>query len=44
MRFTLAASSRLTQCRRFEGAPLGELGELDPQAGDELGELGDVVG
>jgi len=31
MRFTLEASSRLTQCRRFKGVTLGE---PDPQAGD----------
>jgi len=39
MRFTLGASSGLTQCRCFKGITLGELGELDLQAGDVLGKL-----
>lgn len=43
MRFTLGASSGLTQCRHFKGITLGEPGEPDPQAGDELGELGDAL-
>jgi len=44
MRFTLGASSGLTQRRRFKGVTPGEPGEADPQAGDAQGELGDVLG
>jgi len=44
MRFTLGASSGLTQCRRSKGATLGEPGEPDAHVGDELGELGNVLG
>ena len=38
------AASGLTQTRRFEGVTLGELGELDLQVGDDLGELGSAPG
>ena len=41
-RFPPGASSGLTQCRRVKGVTLGELGEPDPQAGDGLGELGEL--
>ncbi len=41
MRFTTGASSGLTQCRRFMGVTLGELGEPDPQAGDDMDEFGE---
>jgi len=42
MRFTLGASSGLTQYRRFKGVTLGEPGEPDLQTDDALGEPGEL--